>query len=226
MAQGTRYSDQRRKWWNESLGENLVDSRTILPREGHSRIKVLADQLGERVPILLGKFVMASLSMFDLGKTELPRIEAVEDDGQAAAGSLTQIILDEDVFQICGAIAASRFPQDTGSTRMRQCAMMMMVASETAAGRRPTMAGIARITGSPTSPIIALATTLEERGLLTRIRMAGVSNGKSGKVLQIRPDALRAINAAHVAQTGSPIVPIDEPAVKPSDEPPLSETDA
>ncbi|MDR6100505.1 hypothetical protein QE369_000683 [Agrobacterium larrymoorei] len=210
MAEGTRYSDQRRKWWDESLGERLVDSRTILPREGHSRIKVLADQLGERVPILLGKFVMASLSMFDLGKTELPTIEAAEDEGQAAAGPPTQVILDEDVFQICAAIAASRFPQDTGSTRMRQCAMMMMIASEMAAGRRPTMAGIARYTGSPPSPIIALATTLEERGLLMRVRMPGVSNGKSGKVLQIRSDAVQAINNAHLEQTGMPIIPINE----------------
>lgn len=224
MAQGTRYSDQRRKWWNDSLGENLVDSRTILPREGHSRIKVLADQLGERVPILLGKFVMASLSMFDLGRNELPAIERGEDEGQIPART-AQVILDEDVFQICAAIIASRFPEDTGSTRMRQCAMMILIASETAAGRKPTMAGLARMTGSPTSPIIVLATSLEERGLLTRIRMAGVSNGKSGKVLQIRPDALKAINDAHLAQTGSPIFRIDEQSTRPPDEPSAPKTD-
>lgn len=225
MAHGTRYADQRRKWWNESLGENLVDSRTILPREGHSRIKILADQLGERVPILLGKFVMASLSMFDLGRNELPAIERGEDEGQIPART-PQVILDEDVFQICAAIAASRFPEDTGSSRMRQCAMLMMIASETAASRKPTMAGIARMTGSPTSPIIVLATALEERGVLTRIRMAGVSNGKSGKVLQIRPDALKAINDAHLAQTGSPIVQIDEAAAIASNEPSAPETDS
>ncbi|WP_143523984.1 hypothetical protein [Rhizobium rhizosphaerae] len=162
--------------------------------------------------------------MFDLGRNEFPAIEGGDGEAQMPARA-QQVILDEDVFQICAAITASRFPEDTGSTRMRQCAMMILIASETAAGRKPTMAGLARMTGSPTSPIIVLATSLEERGLLTRIRMAGVSNGKSGKVLQIRPDALQAINDAHLAQTGSPIVRIDEQSTTPTDEPSAPKTD-
>ncbi len=215
MTQGSRYSDQQKRWWKESLGENLVDSRTILPREGHNRIRVLAEQLGERIPILLGKFVMASLSMFDKGTMEPPRIDASGETFSASPNRTeTPVLLDSDIFDLCFAIVSSRFPEDNGAIRMRQAALVMTVARETAAGRKPTTSSIGRITGNRPSQMILLAKPLEDRGVLTRTRMSAVNSGKSAKVLRVRPDALEALEAAHVSATGQPIPRTDPDTVE------------
>ncbi|OLP59663.1 hypothetical protein BJF93_11385 [Xaviernesmea oryzae] len=209
MSKGSGSSEPKKKWWQESLSEQLVDSRAILPREGHERIKILAEQIGERVPILLGKFVMASLSMFDRGKADLEMPPKSETGFDMARRSATTVLLDSDVFEICSAIVSSRFPEDTGAARMRQAAMVVTVATEIAAGRKPTATSLAQITGNQASSLVMLSSLLEDRGILRKVQTAGVGVGRSAKVFEIRPDAVDAINAAHLAQTGASIIRAD-----------------
>lgn len=187
----------RKKWWADSLGDDLVDSRTILPRSAHEEVRHLSEQLNERVPYLMGKLVVSSLRNIRQGKdssfsTPVPPKPAYLPPKDKATDLYISIM-------------HSRFPGETGATRMKQIAMLQAIHACVETGRKPTTSLIAKMTDNHPSQMITLAKALEARGVLSRVPMSSISPGKAGKLLQIQPNALQAINDAHLRETGMPI---------------------
>jgi hypothetical protein len=102
-------------------------------------------------------------------------------------------------------ILGSRFPDDNGAARMRQCAMVTAIAVEAAAGHIPSVSTIARLTGNHPSQIMLLAQILEDRNVLLRIHTPNVKKGRAAKTLQIRADAVAELDKIHVKTTGRSI---------------------
>ena len=206
--------DVRTKWWSLTLDENLVECRVVLPQEGYDRVRVLANLLEEKLPFLLGKFVISALRMYERGSGEpceldgVPSIKAEARAGEATPGRP----LDE----LCRAILWSRFPDDNGAARMRQCAMVTAILVEGDAGNLPSVSSIARLTGNHPSQIMLLAQVLEERNILMRVHAKPVKKGRNAKILQIRADAVASLNAAHIVATGHGI--FDAPVALPHDQ--------
>lgn len=200
--------DVRTKWWSLTLDEQLVECRVVLPQEGYDRIRVLANLLEEKLPFLLGKFVISSLRTYERGSVEPPEVEEVASSkveagvGQSASGRSLEAL--------CRAILCSRFPEDNGAARMRQCAMVTAILVEGDAGNLPSVTSIARLTGNHPSQIMLLAQVLEERNILMRLHAKPTKKGRNAKILQIRADAIAGLNAAHVMATGHGI--FEEPA--------------
>lgn len=187
-----KYAEWRRKWWKETLGDDLRESRVLLPAKDHARVTALASLLGDRLPIVLGQLVVSQLDILDDRPSPLtvsipsPSVpsESVRD------GNLRRLIF------------ASQFPGDTASSRMRQTAIVDHIASEVARGRKPTARQITNLLNAPSNQVDALCRLLESRGVLDRTSTPGVSPGKSAKVLAIRDDAAERLQAAHLEATG------------------------
>lgn len=200
MNKGAHKPDVRKKWWSVTLDDDLVECRATMPKEGHDRIKALAGILGEKLPILMGKFVISALTSYERGVDEAPRLDAagpaVMEHGRSGSS----------MDALYRAILSSRFPQDNGAARMRQCSMVTAISLEAAAGRQPFVSGISKLTGNHPSQIMLLAQVLEERNVLMKIHTPNVGKGRSAKILQIRADALAGLDKAHVAATGRSIL--------------------
>jgi len=198
MIAGPRKLDIRKKWWSVILDEDLVECRATVPKEGHDRIKVLAGLLGEKLPILIGKLVISSLTMYERGAEDVPEIEA-------AARAAPKSSPGHSVDDLCRAILGSRFPDDNGAARMRQCAMVTAISVETTAGHMPSVSTISRLTGNHPSQIMLVAQVLEDRNVLLRIHTPNVKKGRAAKMLQIRRDAKVELDKIHVQATGRSI---------------------
>jgi hypothetical protein len=207
MTAGSRKLDIRKKWWSVTLDEDLIECRATVPREGHDRIKVLAGLLGEKLPILVGKLVISALTMYERGVEDIPEIEAAPQAAMAHAALKSSAGNSGD--DLCRAILGSRFPDDNGAARMRQCAMVTAISVEAAAGHMPSVSTIARLTGNHQSQIMLLAQVLEDRNVLLRIHTPNVKKGRAAKMLQIRADAVAELDKIHVKTTGRSI--FDEP---------------
>lgn len=203
MIAGSRKLDIRKKWWSVILDEDLVECRATLPKEGHDRIKVLAGLLGEKLPILMGKFVISALTMYERGVEEVPEIEAAPQAAMAHPTSKSSV--GSPLDDLCRAILGSRFSDDNGAARMRQCAMVTAIAVEAAAGHMPSVSTIAKLTGNHPSQIMLLAQTLEDRNVLLRIHTPNVKKGRAAKMLQLRADAVAELDKIHVKATGRSI---------------------
>jgi hypothetical protein len=186
-----------------TLDEDLVECRATVPKEGHDRIKVLAGLLGEKLPILVGKLVISALTMYERGVEEIPAIEAISQatKGIAAGNSPDCSSMDN----LCRAILHSRFPEDNGAARMRQCAMVTAIAVEAAAGNMPSVSTIARLTGNHPSQIMLLAQALEDRNVLLRVHTPNVKKGRAAKMLQIKANAVAELKKMHLEATGKTI---------------------
>jgi hypothetical protein len=202
MIAGSRKLDIRKKWWSVTLDEDLVECRATVPKEGHDRIKVLAGLLGEKLPILVGKLVISALTMYERGVEEIPDIEATRAVVDRIASNASA---GNSIDDLCRAILHSRFPEDNGAARMRQCAMVTAIVVEANAGHMPSVSTIARLTGNHPSQIMLLAQVLEDRDVLLRIHTPNVKKGRAAKMLQIRADALAGLDKIHVKATGRSI---------------------
>lgn len=196
---------KRRQWYAESLGDDLVDSRAFLPLAPYQQIKLLAETLGERIPLIVGKLAVAQIKLIQAGKIE--PLETIE-------SPVVPMTAPDKLEELQTAILASRFPEDNGATRIKQLALLQAISLLTKSGKKPTTASIAKISDNHPSQMLILAKALEERGVIVRVKTASVSPGKSGKVLQIREKALEALNLAHIKQTGSPITNILDDAIQ------------
>ncbi len=203
MNADTRKLDVRKRWWSVTLDDNLVECRATLPKEGHDRIKVLAGLLGEKLPILMGKFVISALTMYERGVAEVPEIDAAPKATMAHDTSKSS--MGSPIDDLCRAILRSRFPQDNGAARMRQCAMVTALTVEAADGHMPSVSSIAKLTGNHPSQIMLLAQVLEDRNVLLRIHTPNVKKGRAAKLLQIRADAVAGLDEAHVKTAGRSI---------------------
>lgn len=208
MTSREKYNAYRRDWWAKSLGEHLTESRVFLPREAHEWVVRFAADVEERIPVVLGKLVVAQIAGADqkIGSEREAQIHAGSEGTDKADAAAT--ISEGNLHKLFYVILASRFPDDTGSARLRQVGFLGAVAAETAAGRKPTASLIANCTDNHVSQIAALAKTLKERGVVDIRHAPSVSKGKAAKIFSIRPDAIKAIHAAHLEATGQVIADI------------------
>lgn len=189
-------SARRQEWWNKALGDDLVDARAFLPRDQYEKIRFLAEALGERIPLVIGKLCAAQLKLIERGKVEPPVPRSDE----------TPLMADPDeIEKLLAAILASRFPDDNGATRTKHLAVVQAINILTKSGQRPTATSIARACDTHASQILRIAKVLEERGVILKVHMPSETVGKAGKVLLIQRSALEALNKTHIEQTGSPI---------------------
>jgi hypothetical protein len=110
------------------------------------------------------------------------------------------------------AIIQSRFPGDTGAARFRQVAVVMLILAEYRRGRPPTVTSLAQLVDSHRSLLNALVSTLCARGVISRTPAAGYQPAgttyvyaQHNTVLDIRTDAIEALNEAHIEETGEPL---------------------
>ncbi|MCJ9720015.1 hypothetical protein MOV66_00155 [Agrobacterium sp. SHOUNA12C] len=211
MTSREKYNAYRRAWWAKSLGEHLTESRVFLPREAHDWVVRFAADVEERLPFVLGKLIVAQIKGVE-EKVEgdsfiapQPQDEAVDKTNSVEAISA------DNLHKLVYAVLASRFPNDTGSTRLRQVGFLAAVAAEIAAGRKPTASSIANHTDNHVSQITGLAKTMKDRGVIDVRNASSVRKGKAAKIFSIRPDALKAIHAAHLEVTGQVIDDITPP---------------
>lgn len=80
--------------------------------------------------------------------------------------SSVEAVSADNLHKLFYVVLASRFPGDTGSTRLRQVGFLAAVAAEIAAGRKPTASSIANCSDNHVSQITGLAKTMKERGVI------------------------------------------------------------
>ncbi|TQX84314.1 MULTISPECIES: hypothetical protein [Rhizobium] len=211
MTSREKYNAYRRAWWAKSLGDHLTESRVFLPRDAHEWVMSFAAEVEERMPVVLGKLVVAQIAASE-GRaqdkpvvSDQPRAESAETVSSVEVGSA------DNLHKLFYVVLASRFPDDTGSTRLRQVGFLAAVAAEVAAGRKPTASSIANCSDNHVSQITGLAKTMKERGVIDVRSASSVRKGKAAKIFSIRQDALKALHAAHVEVTGQAIDDITPP---------------
>jgi hypothetical protein len=211
MTSREKYNAYRRAWWAKSLGEHLTESRIFLPREAHDWVVRFAAEVEERIPFVLGKLVVAQITGPEEKVQSEPLAAPHSPDGGAERTNSAEAISPDNFHKLFYAVLASRFPNDTGSTRLRQVGFLAAVAAEIAAGRKPTASSIANCTDNHVSQITGLAKTMKDRGVVDVRSAPSVRKGKAAKIFSIRPDALKAIHAAHHEVTGQVIDDITPP---------------
>lgn len=211
MTSREKYNAYRRAWWAKSLGEHLTESRVFLPREAHDWIVRFAAEIEERIPFVLGKLVVAQIAGLGEKVPNDPLAAPHSQDEAAEKTNSVEAIASDNLHKLFYVVLSSRFPNDTGSTRLRQVGFLAAVAAEIAAGRKPTASSIANCTDNHVSQITGLAKTMKDRGVIDVRNAPSVRKGKAAKIFSIRPDALRAIHAAHHEVTGQVIDDITPP---------------
>ncbi|AYG64545.1 hypothetical protein CCGE525_37305 (plasmid) [Rhizobium jaguaris] len=211
MTSREKYNAYRRAWWAKSLGDHLAESRVFLPREAHDWVVRFAAEVEERIPVVLGKLVVAQIKAAD----ETAGIESSESglkpESKAERVDGAEVMSTDDLHKLFAVILASRFPGDTGASRLRQVGFIGAIVAEIAAGRKPTASSIANCTDNHTSQITVLARTMKDRGVIEVRHAASVRKGKAAKIFSIRPDAVKAIHAAHLDVTGQVIADMTTP---------------
>ncbi|API57391.1 hypothetical protein ACOJBM_06245 [Rhizobium beringeri] len=211
MTSREKYNAYRRAWWAKSLGEHLTESRVFLPRDAHDWVVRFAAEVEERIPFVLGKLVVAQIKGVEEKAQSEPLVPAQQQDEAAEKTTSAEAISADKLYKLFYVVLASRFPNDTGSTRLRQVGFLAAVAAEIAAGRKPTASSIANCTDNHVSQITGLAKTLKDRGVIDVRNAPSVRKGKAAKIFSIRPDALEAVHAAHLEVTGQVIDDITPP---------------
>ncbi|MBO9101997.1 hypothetical protein ACQZ4Y_27470 [Rhizobium sp. L80/93] len=211
MTSREKYNAYRRAWWAKSLGEHLTESRVFLPRDAHEWVMRFAAEVEERMPLVLGKLVVAQIAASEGRAQDKPAVSDQPRAESAETVSSVEAVSADNLHKLFYVVLASRFPGDTGSTRLRQVGFLAAVAAEIAAGRKPTASSIANCSDNHVSQITGLAKTMKERGVIDVRSASSVRKGKAAKIFSIRQDALKALHAAHVEVTGQAIDDITPP---------------
>ncbi|PSH63336.1 hypothetical protein CU102_24035 [Phyllobacterium brassicacearum] len=208
MTSKSKYTEYREKWRAESLEPGHVETKLFLPREEHEKVVAMAQMLGARIPVVLGQLVVSGLAAMAgrPPKTMEPIPAPIPPQPN-------------DLLILCEMIDKSRFANDTGSTRYRQIAFINRLAAEIYNGRRPTIQGLAKSVDSHYSQLELLSKVMENRGVVTRVHVPGLTEKRAGKVLYIRDDAIEALNQAHIDQVGYALLPLE---VQPSEIDPVN----
>ncbi|OCJ27279.1 hypothetical protein A6U89_29305 [Agrobacterium sp. B133/95] len=177
----------------------------FLPREAHDWVVRFAAEVEERLPFVLGKLVVAQIKGVEEKAETEPVFPAQPQDEAIEKTNSVEPISADSLHKLFYVVLASRFPNDTGSTRLRQVGFLGAVAAEIAAGRKPTASSIANCTDNHVSQITGLAKIMKDRGVIDVRSAPSVRKGKAAKIFSIRPDALKAIHAAHLEVTGQVI---------------------
>ena len=184
----------RARWRKNALNDETRETKVFLSEPAYLRASALAEGQNERLPVTLGHLVEFAVATIEGGKA--PPMKAPP---QKAASTT-------DLVGLTRAILASRFPEDTGSSRFRQLAFVHLVAAEATRGERPTSTTLAAISGSHKSQMDLLAKILAMRGVIVKTHAPGLKGAAAAKILAIAPDATDALQKAHVAATGATIV--------------------
>ena len=211
MTSREKYNAYRRAWWAKSLGDHLTESRVFLPRDAHEWVMRFAAEVEERMPVVLGKLVVAQIAASEGRAHDKPAVSDQPRAESAETVSSVEAVSADNLHKLFYVVLASRFPGDTGSTRLRQVGFLAAVAAEIAAGRKPTASSIANCSDNHVSQITGLAKTMKERGVIDVRSASSVRKGKAAKIFSIRQDALKALHAAHVEVTGQAIDDITPP---------------
>lgn len=198
MKSKSKYAKWREEWRAKSLEEGFVETKLFLPREEHAKLVEIAQELGERIPVVIGQCVVSYLATLE-GKKAKPLDLKPPEIAPTKA----------DLLVLSRMIHKSRFEGDTGAARYRQIAFVNMISAEVTMGNRPTATNLARGVGSNGSQTELLAKVMEARGIIERRHMPGIAGAPSGKVLTIRDDAVDTFNQVHIDTVGSPLLPLD-----------------
>jgi len=190
-----KYSEYREKWRAASLEPGHMETKLLIAREDHVKVVALAQTLGARIPVVIGQLVVAGMA----GRPQKP-MEPLSSPVPPLQTVLA--ILDK-------MIDKSRFAKDTGAARYRQIAFIHRLADEISSGRKPTIQSMASSVVSHYSQIEVLSKVMEKRGVIIRQHVPGLTKTRSGKVLFIREDAIKALNQAHIDQVGCPLILLD-----------------
>ena len=183
----------RSRWRKNALHDGLRETKAFLTEPAYERASVIAEQRSERLPVTLGRLIEVAVASIEQDKPTL------------AAPPAPSPITPVDIVELTRAILASRFPQDTGSARLRQLAFVHLIVSETLRGHRPTATSLAAITGSHKSQLDLLAKILVTRGVVVKGHVPGLNGAPAAKALALSPHPVDALQAAHVAATRSAI---------------------
>lgn len=172
----------------------MRESRVFLPPKTHDWVTQLAVDMEERVPMLLGKLIVAQ-HMMETHESEvtLERPDSVEP------------FKEEGLPALFLAIFGSRFPGDNGAERFRQVAVVAAIFAETAAGRKPTATTITQLCDQHVTKVSSLAKKLKERGVIEIKHTHSTRKGMASKVYYLLPDAVDRIRSVHLDLTGREI---------------------
>ncbi|MFK0167046.1 hypothetical protein [Rhizobium sp. NPDC090279] len=205
MTSREKHNAYRRAWWAKSLGDQLTESRIFLPREAHEWVARLAAEVEERIPLVLGKLVVAQIRNADETATNTSSLNAQQRDKDEKNAENVATSPTSHLHNLFQAVLSSRFPDETGSARLRQVGFLAAIATEIEAGQKPTASSIANRTDNHVSQITMLAKTMNERGVIDIRHAPSVRKGKAAKIFSIRSDAIKALHAAHLEATGKAI---------------------
>ena len=183
----------RSRWRKNALHDGLRETKAFLNQPTYERASAIAEQRSERLPVTLGRQIESAVASVEQDKPTV-----AETPAPSPASPL-------DVLELTRAILASRFPEDTGSARLRQLAFVHLIVSETLRGHRPTATSLAAIAGSHKSQLDLLAKILVTRGVVVKAHVPGLNGAPAAKALAMSPRAIDALRAAHVAATRSAI---------------------
>ncbi|MFW8609936.1 hypothetical protein [Rhizobium beringeri] len=135
----SKYLEQHRRWWAQTLGSELAEARVVMPKEHYAKLVRIATDLEERIPILLGKLIVDYFEAVESGQMEI----------KPPIPKATRKMPDQSQLeQLCQLLSWSRFLDDTGASRFRQIALVTTLAHEHAQGRKPTASSVGRIIDS------------------------------------------------------------------------------
>jgi len=188
-----RNSAWRARWRKSALGEDLRETKAFLSQPTYERASAIAERQNERLPVTLGHLIE-----FAVATVDVPHVTVMEPPPTHASSI--------DLVGLTQAILASRFPDDTGSARFRQLAFVHLVAAETMRGNRPTATSLAAIAGSHKSQMDLLLKVLGSRGVILKTHAPGLNGVPAAKALSMAADPIEALQKAHIAITGAPII--------------------
>ena len=183
----------RSRWRKNALHDGLRETKAFLTEPAYERASAIAEQRSERLPVTLGRLIEVAVASIEQDKPTL---------AAPPAPSRTSPV---DIVELTRAILASRFPEDTGSARLRQLAFVHLIVSETLRGHRPTATSLAAIAGSHKSQLDLLAKVLVTRGVVVKTHVPGLNGAPTAKALALSPHPVDALQAIHFAATGSAI---------------------
>lgn len=171
----------------------LIHVGALVPQDVHGELKLLVHGLRQRLPEVAGLLIGFALRSLN-GPTPVPD----QLQPPAAPQSLSPAVLRELIW----ALITSRFAGDTGIRRARQISLVAQINQMVGNGEEPTAAILADRLASNKSVIESLARDLHARGVLARVAGSGRNSLGRAYRLSIAPDAVRALAAAHLRETG------------------------
>lgn len=189
----SQYNAYRKRWLSEALGDDFVNTYAHLSKDDHARVQQLAKEHQQRIPKLIGVLVRVGLDIVALKQPQLP-----EKAPERPAPN------HNDIAKLTDLVLNSRFPGDTGAARFRVLAVLNLIDLETRQGRVPTGNQIAVRAETHPSYMNFLTRVLEKRGLIVRTPLphGGTGGTRRAYGLAIRPDAIEALQKAHIEEAG------------------------